>query len=95
MTVALTHFRVRLPKLIDDTPLTAFLASMNTLCDMELIQCYLRSGGVDSPETICQGYLTALQNATALGFLTTFNAALVAASLPAVFCTTNATTGQP
>jgi cyanate permease len=101
MSSTLTQFGVRLPLYqgtdangvisAQDIATTAFLANVQTLTNFTQEQVFVNSAGTVTEYNQVVGYITAAQAPTALGYLSTLNAAL---STP-VFCVSNTVTSQP
>lgn len=98
MATAMTRFEIQLPLFTDGTPqsnaVNTFLDNIGTLCTFvwnpqSVYTNHDRSNGAYI--AIVYGLITAAQQATALGYLNTLNAALGAP----VLCTVNNVTSEP
>lgn len=100
MSTALTRFEVELPLATtgtaQDNAVQQFKISMRTLCNLYESQFNKTAqDGTFSQSSFCSGYITAAQQATALGFLNTLNTSLNAAGSPNVLCTAWSVTSEP
>jgi hypothetical protein len=102
MATSLTRFEIVLPSVDSGTPsdtaIKSFITSMLTLCQLVMTSAYVypqSGGGTTVGQNVLYGLISAAQQVTALGFLNTLNAALVAAGGTAVLCTVSTVTSEP
>jgi ketopantoate hydroxymethyltransferase len=96
MATNLTRFEIVLPNVdtgsAADNAIQQFLTNMKTLCQLVMYTAYIypQAGGL-TQQNVLYGLITTAQQATALGYLNTLNAALGSN----VLCTINAVTQEP
>lgn len=95
MSQSLTRFEIQLPLFSDGSSgqqaTDQFVTSMSTLCTVCQYSAFTGTRTNPGEVTILYGLITAGQQSTALGYLTTLNTSLGSN----VVCTVNAVTSEP